>query len=464
MLLASILVLRDITERKRVETELTEAKILLEKTFASLDQAVFVVGTKSRTILACNPAVERIFGYTEKELIGQSTEFMYVDRFAYEQYPQKLNESLNSTGAYHTELQMRRKDGGIFPVEITETSLLDGAGNRIGVVSVVRDITERKRIEEALLASESKFRSLVEQSPYGILVVDELGNILEWNTGQEEISGLLRSDVLGRPVWDVQFQIMPDEFKSSYNHTVMMESTLDILKYGRGPDLNQPMETEIQLPNGTRRNIEIVMYSYKTTNGYQLGSITRDVTERKLAEIRMEYLATHDELTDLPNRYLYRDRLKLAIERARRVRNDRPVNGEVLIAVMLLDLDNFKFINDSFGHDEGDRVLKIVAARLNDSVRKTDTIARMGGDEFVLIHENLASIEDVMQVARKILANLSEPVRMASFEHQITASVGISLYPMDGEDDVTLLKQADIAMYRAKRTRNNFEFYQLPEI
>jgi diguanylate cyclase (GGDEF)-like protein/PAS domain S-box-containing protein len=406
--------------------------------------------------------VEKIFGYTQQELIGHNTEFMYVDRSAYEQYPQKLNATLNSIGAYHTELQMRRKDGSIFPVEITETSLLDSAGNRIGVVSVIRDITERKRIGEALLASESKFRSLVEQSPYGILVVDEQGNILEWNAGQEEISGLLRSDVLGRPIWDVQAQMLPDELRSIYDHRLMTEATLDILSHGRGPDLNTPMETEIQLPNGTRRSIEIVMYSYKTTNGYQLGSITRDITERKQADVRMEYLATHDELTGLPNRYLYRDRLKLAIERARREQKDHPAEGKVLVAVMLLDLDNFKFINDTFGHDEGDRVLKIVAGRLTDSVRKTDTIARMGGDEFVLIHEDISSVEDVALVTRKILKNLSGSVWIASFENQVTASIGISLYPLDGEDDVTLLKKADIAMYRAKQARNSFEFYHLP--
>lgn len=588
MLLAAILVLRDITERKRVETELIEAKILLEKTFASLDQAVFVVSAKNRTILACNPVVERIFGYSEEELIGRNTHFMYVDRLEYEQYPRKLAAALNTSGVYHAELQMQRKDGSIFPVEITETGFLDSTGLRVGVVSVIRDITERKlieetlresemryrrivetaqegvwlidaqyettfvntkmaellgysagemigkklfefmdaediafangnlerrrqgiseqhnfcfrrkdggqlwtifesspifgeneeylgalgmvtdmtnrkRVEEALAASESKFRSLVEQSPYGIIVVDEQGNLVEWNRGQEELTGLKKADVLGRPIWDVQFQMQPDELKSSFNHQAIQKATLDILQHGRGPELNHPIEMDIQLPNGTRRSIDIVMYSYKTTDGYQLGSIVRDITERKLAEFRLEYLATHDELTDLPNRYLYQDRLKLSIERARRERNSHHhVEEKVSLAVMLLDLDNFKFINDTFGHDEGDRVLKIVAARLNESVRKTDTIARMGGDEFVLIHENIVKVEDVTQVAKKILKNLSEPIRIASFEYRLTASIGISLYPLDGEDDVTLLKHADIAMYRAKQTRNHYAFHDLP--
>lgn len=143
-------VARDITERKRGEKELKETKILLEKTFASLDQAIFIVMGKTRKVIACNPAVQRIFGYLENEIIGRDTNFMYADRAEYEQYPQKLIPALDAHNVYQTEIQMQRKDGTIFPAEVTETGIMDENGVRTGVVSVVRDITERKHVEERL--------------------------------------------------------------------------------------------------------------------------------------------------------------------------------------------------------------------------------------------------------------------------------------------------------------------------
>jgi diguanylate cyclase (GGDEF)-like protein/PAS domain S-box-containing protein len=345
-----------------------------------------------------------------------------------------------------------------------ETGPIIGEGGEyLGALAMVTDVTNRKRMEDALITSEAKFRNLMEQSPYGIVVVDEQGTVVEWNQGQELLSGLKRAEVIGRPIWDVQFAMMTDETKLTYDHQNMRNATLGILENGNGPDLNLTMEGEIQLPDGTRRNVEMVMYSYRTKDGYQSGCITRDVTERKTAEHRMEYLATHDELTGLPNRLLYRDRLNVAMERMQREKHDRSVAADKVTAVMLLDLDNFKFINDTYGHDQGDRTLKIVAARLNESLRKTDTVARMGGDEFLLIHENVTSIEDVSSVAKKILTQVSLPIRIASFEHQLTASIGISLYPLDGRNDELLLKHADIAMYRAKQTGNRFEFFNFPD-
>jgi PAS domain S-box-containing protein/putative nucleotidyltransferase with HDIG domain len=163
--------IEDITERRQAEKELVDAKILLEKIFSGLDQAVFVISTKDRMVLACNPAVERIFGYTEKELVGKNTEFMYVDHLEYEQYPQKLSAALDASGVYHAELQMRRKDGSIFPVEVTETAILDSAGERTGVASVIRDITERKLHERELEAEAMLAQALGETLDLDSLLV-----------------------------------------------------------------------------------------------------------------------------------------------------------------------------------------------------------------------------------------------------------------------------------------------------
>ena len=184
---------------------------------------------------------------------------------------------------------------------------------------------------------------------------------------------------------------------------------------------------------------------------YVLG-ISEDITERKKAEERLAYLAQYDSLTGLPNRSLFRDRLTQAMVRAKR--NDR------ILALMFLDLDHFKEINDSLGHSTGDEVLQAVAGRLRASLRLVDTIARLGGDEFTIILENIARPDDVTMVAQKIWSAFSDPLVIQGREIFVTASIGITLYPRDVEDIDALLQTADIAMYHAKEEgRNTYEFY-----
>jgi diguanylate cyclase (GGDEF)-like protein/PAS domain S-box-containing protein len=177
-----------------------------------------------------------------------------------------------------------------------------------------------------------------------------------------------------------------------------------------------------------------------------------DITPIKETEERLRYLATHDTLTDLPNRVLFYDRLSHALASAQRTQG--------WVAVMLLDLDNFKVVNDTFGHMTGDLVLEAVAQRLKSCMRESDTIARLGGDEFTIILEGISSVWDCKRVAQKILDALSSPFSIGKYEFPIKASIGISLYPHDGEDDQILLKCADVAMYAAKNLGNSYQFYQ----
>ncbi len=178
----------------------------------------------------------------------------------------------------------------------------------------------------------------------------------------------------------------------------------------------------------------------------------RELTERKWAEEALVRMATHDPLTGLPNRRLFNDRLNLELAHARR--NQRK------LAVMLLDLDHFKDVNDTLGHSEGDKLLQAVGVRLISLLRKSDTVARMGGDEFTLLLPEIAQAEDATQVAPKILEAFREPFEFNGHELHITTSIGIALYPDDGEDADTLMKNADIAMYRAKEQgRDNYQHY-----
>ena len=193
-------------------------------------------------------------------------------------------------------------------------------------------------------------------------------------------------------------------------------------------------------------------------DGTGIARSIRYAIERKRLEDSLQYLATHDFLTGLPNRRLFQDRMAHAIERARR----DLMGGEEKwkLAVVLLDLDNFKSVNDTLGHAQGDLLLQVVAEHLQKSIRKADTLARMGGDEFTFIFENVTGTEDEEILARKIQAVFQQPFQSGGHILEVTASIGISLYPFDGEDAESLLKHADIAMYLAKRARNQARFYR----
>jgi diguanylate cyclase (GGDEF)-like protein len=186
--------------------------------------------------------------------------------------------------------------------------------------------------------------------------------------------------------------------------------------------------------------------------------LTRDITERKRAEEELAYMATHDALTGLPNRWLLNDRLTLELARAQRNRQ--------MLALMLLDLDRFKDVNDTLGHPAGDKLLQVVGRRLRSLVRKSDTVARMGGDEFMLLSlfPGIKREEDTVKIAQRILEAFRRPFVFDGHEIHITTSIGIAIYPDDGKDADTLIKNADIAMYRAKqRGRDNYQRYSSKE-
>lgn len=199
-------------------------------------------------------------------------------------------------------------------------------------------------------------------------------------------------------------------------------------------------------------------YLVKGSTGWEIASrAMRYAIERKRMEERLHFMATHDALTGLPNRQLFHDRLTHAIQLSRRLALQKNEKWE--LAVMLLDLDNFKSANDLYGHPQGDNLLQAVSKQLRECVRESDTVARMGGDEFTLIFENVSDADNAALLAKKVLATFNRSYILAGHEFKVTASIGISLYPHDGEDAETLLTRADIAMYRAKRFRNTFRFY-----
>ncbi|MFA6051048.1 MAG: EAL domain-containing protein [Methylobacter sp.] len=297
---------------------------------------------------------------------------------------------------------------------------------------------ERKRVEEKLRLAATVFESTLE----GILITDAKTNIISVNQALCSITGYNTEEIIGST---------PDILKSERHSHAFFRQLWDILnKTGqwRGEIWNRRKNGEV-FP--TWVNISAVPSSSTNSTSHYVAVFT-EITELKLSEERLNYLAHHDPLTGLPNRLLFHDRLEQAVLQAQRNKH--------MIAVMFLDLDRFKAINDTLGHRIGDELLVAVAERLKHCARETDTIARLGGDEFAVIVTQIAQEEDVGLVAQKIIQTLSAVYSVAGYEVFITASIGINLYPGVDNDRGKILENADVAMYHAKQYgRNNYQFY-----
>ena len=315
------------------------------------------------------------------------------------------------------------------------------------VISKQRLIRERQQILDQIQESEERYRRLVELSPDGI-AIHVNGKIAFINPAGTMLFGATRAeDLTGRSLFD-------------FFHSDRSQTVLDWLRRLEEHGERVPwVEGKLVRLDSKGVDVEIagIPFFYQEKPAAQF--IIRDITERKIAEQRLEYMALYDTLTGLPNRTLFFDRLDQLLALARR--------NSYILAVLYMDLDRFKFINDTMGHDAGDLLLKEVAKRLTTSTRKSDTVARMGGDEFISICAKIVAPDDAGVIARKIIGALSEPFDLSAGqaglqgrECTVSVSIGISIYPRDGDDAETLLKKADTAMYRVKeRGKGGFEFY-----
>lgn len=310
-------------------------------------------------------------------------------------------------------------------------------GELLGTVGFSRDISDRRKIEQELRFAERVFQSTTE----GILVTDAAGSIVAVNPAFETITGYRREDAIGRN---------PRLLKSGRHDEAFYRDiwrSVNSLGQWRGELWNRRKSGEIYPEWLT---VSVVRDHADAITHYV--AVFSDISTLKFAQERIEFLAYHDSLTRLPNRILLRDRLEHALSRARRERG--------VLALMFFDLDRFKSVNDTLGHTVGDELLIEVARQIGDLVRASDTLARLGGDEFVLLIEDEADVSQVAAVARKMLDVFARPRSIAGHELTVTTSIGIALYPDDGDDVDTLLKHADLAMYEAKsQGRNNYQFF-----
>lgn len=318
----------------------------------------------------------------------------------------------------------------------------DSYGKIVSVVVVSKDITEQKMAEDAIRESEKKYRAIIENIEDGYQELDFPGNIIFFNEALLKMFGYSRDEFSG-----MNYRDLTNE-ETALQMFQLLNEVYETEKPCRG------IEIEMIRKDGSIRDIEISVSLLLDAKNRRIGfrNLIRDVTERKRSEETIRRLAYHDSLTGLPNRLLFIDRLNMAIARVRRNRQH--------LAVMMLDLDNFKDINDSLGHYVGDQLLQSVSNRLAGLLRKGDTVARMGGDEFMLLLSEIKKIEDTTRIAQKIVETFQIPFVIDNRELRITPSIGIAIYPDSSEDVDTLIKDADIAMYHAKASgRNNYKLF-----
>ncbi len=299
----------------------------------------------------------------------------------------------------------------------------------------LKRLIHARQTEISLDQSEAFARSIIEHAGEGIITIDMNGIIKYINPAAEQIFGYLSNEVLGKDITT----LIPKVHKKDCHNLSSQFSDIHNEIIGHRKDTSS-------LP------IDFTLSKFYVEDECYFSIILRDITEQKRYEEKIRYQAFYDSLTGLPNRLLLKERINVEIARAKRTKEK--------LGVMYLDLDRFKLINDTLGHDVGDKLLKEIANRMKSCVREQDTVARLGGDEFVILLPSIGREEFVGKIAKKILDSIRQPVIIDTNELYLTISIGVTIFPDDGQNDETLLTNADVAMYRAKeKGKNNFQLY-----
>jgi diguanylate cyclase (GGDEF)-like protein/PAS domain S-box-containing protein len=354
-----------------------------------------------------------------------------------------IHAALAQGKRFDVEYRIQHADGSVRWVWERGVGLFDSDGSVIALEGIIQDITERELSSQSLREAERRYHSLFDNAIEGIFRTTPEGRYLDANPALARIYGFDSIDELIESLHDIRRQLYVDPARR--------EEFMSVIRV-RGSVAG--FESEVYRKDGSTiwisENARAVFDPPGTVAHYE-GTV-EDITERKHYQARIEQQANHDELTGLANRSLLKDRLQQSILTA--------ASYGTRLAVAFVDLDRFKFINDSLGHQVGDQLLKEMSSRLKSCVREWDTVARLGGDEFVLLLNGTTSADSVQIAVERMLSVVGEPWTTAQGEFQVTSSIGVAMYPDDGTDAETLLKHADAAMYRAKENgRNSFQFF-----
>lgn len=393
-------------------------------------------------ISMANAQAEKLFGYSCGELIGKPVEVLIPHRLRinHDRYRKSYeSQSRARPMGAGADLYCLRKDGSEFPGDISLGPLNTEQGSM--VMAVVRDMTIRRQMEAKSREAERYARSLIEASLDPLATISVDGRITDVNQATVEVTGVSREQLIGSDFagWFTE----PEKAREGYQYAFVAGGIRD---------------WPLSMLHVSGRTVDVLynvsVYLDETGHVQGVFAAARDITERKNLEQQLTYQATHDALTGLPNRVLLQDRLQQAVTQSRR-------NGQS-VAVIFMDIDNFKQVNDTLGHAIGDALLRLVAERVRCGLREGDTVARFGGDEFVILLQCGTNIHDLDGVALKLLDIISKPYDIEGHRLYTNASIGITVSPLDGDDAETLLRNADTAMYVAKEAgRNGYRFFSV---
>ena len=443
-----IMNIRDVTERKQLEIQKEAAQKSLRESeekyrtiLEKMEEGLFELDLKGN-ITFVNDAECRKLGYSREELTG-----MNYRQFQDENTAKKTRQIFSEVYKKEEPIQLLdveiiRKNGSKAFNEISVSLLKDKEGKATGFRGISRDVTVRRQMEEMIRQSEEKYRTIINEVDEWYFEIDLAGNVIFVNDAIVRSVGYPPERLIGL----------------NYKSFTSKERSGEVFKIFRQVyETREPIKNfpyEFVLPDGKITFFELSVFPKLDDQGKVVGfrGVGHDVTERKRTEEQLNYIATHDLLTGLPNRMLLMDRLKMATAQAKR-------NAQKL-ALMMLDLDNFKNVNDSLGHMVGDKLLKEISLRLTGRLRQNDTICRLGGDEFIILLPAIERVEDAVEVAKIILESFEQSFICNDHLINSSISIGIAIYPDDAQDIDVLMKNADMAMYYVKaHGRNGYHLF-----
>jgi diguanylate cyclase (GGDEF)-like protein/PAS domain S-box-containing protein len=430
--------------RIAIEREASEQELnIVQRALESVTVGIVISDARiaDNPVIYVNKSFEEITGYSQAEIVGKNCRLLQTSETEPEAI-QRIAEAICAHQDCMVVLLNRRKDGTNFWNALTLSPIRDSYGRLTHWIGIISDVTNRKKVSEVIHDSEERFRQLIENTSDIISIVEADGVIRYQSPSVERVLGLTPAGMIGKQL--KEFVHPEDEDEVARLFEKLLET----------PGAAVAVEARYRHADGHWRSIEQVatnLTGQPGVRGILLNS--RDVTERRQEQLKLNFLAHHDPLTNLPNRSVFDDRLNAAIAAAARTGTK--------VAVLFLDLDRFKIINDTLGHRVGDQLLATVAQRLTNAIRECDLVARWGGDEFTLILPKITTTNDAVKASQRIIASLSAPIKCLEHELYVTGTIGISIYPTGGQDAETLLRNADTAMYRAKeRGKNYFQVYK----